>query len=185
MCPALNIIAAKLKECNVADRRILWCFSLASALSLRAMELAYLNREYFRWNDDIGAYEIHFPRNLTKRDSYLRRCPTWATPWVQAFLMYTADNRSHPLTCTVAEYRKCLKRLLDGSVAASARHVGASYAHSEGSSHSAISEFLGHKGAGTVETYIHYDYIPGINFFQLLHDFEELYGKSFLPAPAT
>eukprot|EP01079_Euglenida_sp_SAG-EU17-18_P002950 gene2950-3525_t len=91
------------------------------------MELAYLNREYFHWNDDIAAFEIHFPRNLTKRDSYLRR------------------------------------------------HVGASYAHSEGSSHSAISEFLGHKGAGTVETYIHYDYKPGINFYQLLQAFENLY----------
>ena len=181
VCPSLDLIMSTLEYASPPDRRILWLFSLASVLSLRAMELAYLNPTYIHWSHENGCYEIRFVRNLTKRDSWLRRCPTYANEWIVAFLTYYRHYGRHPLECSIADYRTQLKRILKETVAASARHVGASYAFSVGVSHHTIAEFLGHVGSALVEVYIHKDWKSTATFEVLLRKFEELYGKSFLP----
>ena len=124
---------------------------------------------------------IRFPRNLVKRDSWIRRCPTYATEWIQAFIIYWRHAQGHPLNVSIAEYRKSLKVMLNETVAASARHVGASYAHSCGIAHGTISDFLGHKSITTVEVYIHYNYKTTKTFHDCLQQFQQVEGNFTLP----
>ena len=155
-------------------------FCFASVLCLRAMELQYIHPSYFVYNTDPGCYEIHFPRNPVKRDSWIRRCTSYATEWIVAFRIYWRAYHGHPLNVSIPEYRKALKLMLNDTVAASARHVGASYAHFLGIAHGTISDFLGHKGIATVEVYIHYNYATTKTFHDCLLQFQQVESRTFL-----
>ena len=179
VCPSLDKVYTALVNAIPTMRRTLWLFCFAAALSLRAMELRYIHPDMIVWKPDIECYEIHFPRHAVKRDSWLRLCPEWATPWIVAFKTFYKDH-GHPLNMPISEYRASLRDLLDGAVAASARHVGASYAYFMGKSFTTISAYLGHKTQNTVETYVHFSWQTSVHFHDLLEKHEEYYGKSFI-----
>jgi hypothetical protein len=181
VCPSVDKIYDLIPQVNPVLRRYLWCFCLACVLSLRAMELQYLHPDYFVWNNISGCFEIHFPRNLVKRDSWIRRCPTYATEWITAFKIFWRHTHGHPLNVSIPEYRKWLRMMLNDTVAASARHVGASYAHYFGIAHGTISDFLGHKSITTVDVYIHHNWKTHKTFHDCLMKFQEVETNFVLP----
>ena len=180
VCPPTDALYDKIDKVNPVLRRLLWIFCLGSVLCLRAAELTYLHPSYFKYNQELGFYEIHFPRPTCKRDSWIMRCPTWASEWIQAFCIYYKREGVHPLNVSIPEYRKALKLMLNDTVAASARHVGASYAWFVGTAHTTISDFLGHKSMATVEVYIHRNYKCTKSFHDILQKFVECYDKTFV-----
>ena len=105
------------------------------------------------------------------------KCPTYANKWIIAFKTYFNYYTTHPLDCSIADYRTILKKIMTQTVAASARHVGASYADFMGIQISTIAEYLGHTGLSNVETYIHKDWKTTITFDGLLQKFDDIYGK--------